>query len=72
MGWLIKQPSLYFDYSSPDWVEPYDHHLVACECGKLCEKGVGLCDNCLDVISRKMEIDLEETINDDDNRTKST
>lgn len=44
----IKQPPMYFDYASPDWVERYDHTLVYCECGNLMEKGIGLCDKCIE------------------------
>jgi len=44
----IKQSSMYIDFAAPDWVEPYDHTLVLCECGNFMEKDMGLCDKCID------------------------
>jgi len=61
---IIRQPTMYFDYASPDWVEPYDHTLVSCECGGLCEKGVGLCDQCIDRESLKNEASLKELLDE--------
>lgn len=59
----IKQSSAYINYALPDWVEPYDHTLVNCECGNLMEKGMGLCDECIDRETLKMEADLKEMFN---------
>lgn len=50
----IKQSSMYFSYDLPDWVEPYDRTLILCECGFLMEKGMGLCDRCIEYESLKM------------------
>ena len=57
---------MYFNYALPDWVEPYDYTLVPCECGNLMERGVGLCEQCIDRESRKMGADLKEMFKDRD------
>jgi len=46
------------DYGA--WVEPYDHTLIPCDCGRLCERGIGLCDPCIDKVTIEMEKDLEQ------------
>jgi len=65
MGWIkIEQPSIYypdyFDYTSLWWLEEYDHTLVPCDCGNLMEKGVGLCEQCIERETLKMQSALEE------------
>ena len=60
----IKQPAMYISYDLPDWVEPYDRTLVLCECGSLMERGMGLCDKCIDRETLKMKPDSEEILND--------
>ncbi len=57
---IIKQPSVYINYTLPYWVKPYDHTLVSCECGNLMERGMGLCDKCIDREILKMQADLQE------------
>lgn len=57
----IKQPEMYISYDLPDWVEPYDRTLVQCECGRsLMEKGMGLCDTCIDEFTKQVEQDLKD------------
>lgn len=43
----INQPKLYINFCS-DTIEEYDYTLVACECGNLMERGVGLCEGCIE------------------------
>lgn len=62
---LIKQPKMYFNYAAEEWYEPYDHTLVYCECGNLCEKGIGTCDDCIDKITNEMSADLDRIFNED-------
>lgn len=61
---IIKQPRIYIDFASPDWVESYDHTLIKCpcdcKCNNLCEKGVGLCDICINNMVSEMTNDLDE------------
>lgn len=59
----IKQPSIYIDFTSPNWVDPYDRVLVRCECGELMERGMGLCDKCIDRESYEIESDLRKLVN---------
>lgn len=58
----IKQPSHYIDYSAPHWMEDYDHVVVNCECGKLMERGMGLCDSCIERESLIMQKDLHKIL----------
>lgn len=60
---VIRQPSMYFDYAFPDWVDPGGYTLVQCDCGNLCEKGVGLCEPCIERESIEAERGLEEILN---------
>ena len=60
MNIKIKQPPQYIDYTLPSWVKPYDHTLVKCDCGRLCEKDVGLCDICIDKKLMRMSISLDK------------
>lgn len=59
MSITIKQPAMYVDFAAPDWVEPYDHTLVSCDCGNLMERGMGLCDKCIERESLLIQLDLE-------------
>jgi hypothetical protein len=56
---VIKQPTIYFSNDLPNWIELYDRMLVSCECGSLMEKGMGLCNKCIDHELLKMQSDLE-------------
>jgi len=60
MSIIIRQPKLYFDYDMPDWADPYDQSLILCECGNLCEKGIGRCELCIDKITKNMQKDLSD------------
>lgn len=59
MSITIKQPDTYVDFAAPDWVEPYDHTLVSCDCGNLMERGMGLCNECIERESLLMQSGLE-------------
>jgi len=54
---IIKQPTFFISYDLPSWVEPYDRSLTNCECGNLCERGIGSCDSCIDRITKEIEMD---------------
>lgn len=60
----IKQARMYVNFAIADdeYYEPYDHRLIRCECGRLCECGVGMCDVCIDDMVAQMEQDLENTV----------
>ena len=62
MSIKIKQSPQYIDYASPSWVRPYDHTLIKCECGKLCEKDVGLCETCIERKSMRMSMSLDDAL----------
>lgn len=51
----IKQPCVYIDYTLPWGFEEYDHTVVYCKCGKLMERGMGLCDQCINDDLDQME-----------------
>lgn len=58
---VIKQPSQYINLAVDHYryYEPYDHTLIQCDgngegCNRLCEKGVGLCDPCIDKMVDEM------------------
>ena len=64
----IKQASVYINLATHlyDYYEPYDHVLVVCnydDCTNLCEKGIGICDPCIDKITSTMAQDLDEVVN---------
>lgn len=63
---LIKQPPVYFDYTKNENDEVWDRSLIKCPCEcrclNLCEKGVGLCDPCLNNISIKLSNDLDKIL----------
>ena len=56
----IKQASIYINFAADEFYEPYDHTLISCDCGRLCERGVGLCDVCIDEMTKVMAQDLEK------------
>jgi len=61
---VIKQPSVYVNLAVDcyEYYEPYDHTLVQCDCGRLCEKGVDMCDPCIDEVTTEMTKDLDRII----------
>lgn len=68
MSIAIRQPPIYVNLAAHlyEHYEPYDHVLVVCDydgCIKLCEKGIGMCDFCIDKITNAMSQDLDEVLN---------
>lgn len=63
---VIKQPPMYIEYEPDERFEPYDRTLIRCQCDcncqGLCERGIGLCDKCIDKITEVMTQDLENII----------
>lgn len=63
---VIKQSSMYFNYAADKYYEPYDHTLIPCDCGRLCERGIGLCDPCITSMAEVMSADLDKIIQEID------
>ena len=60
----IKQANQYFDYTGEESeFEEYDRRLIYCVCEKICEIGVGICDNCCNEISLRLSDCLDEDLN---------
>jgi hypothetical protein len=65
---VIKQPPVYMNLATHlyQYYEPHDHTLVVCDyngCTRLCEKGVGMCDSCINKMTDIMARDLDEVVN---------
>lgn len=55
---VIKQASVYIDFTLPPELEEYDHRIMKCECGRWTEQGIGMCDQCInDDLDRMEEYD---------------